>query len=180
MHPAANRWAACVIFSVTLSTAGAASAQVPPVASLDELAKVLKPQAQVDVTTTDGKRTRGIVSAVDQSHLRLTAAAGPLDIRRDQVKTVETRRRDSLWNGLLIGAGVGAALGLIPDYYDDCEECHDSLYGSIAVGAGVGLLIDAIRSSRQVVYKAPADKSTDIGVALGRESVGLRATLRWC
>ncbi len=55
------------------------------------------------------------------------------------------RRDDPLWNGLLIGAAAGALLGLIPDHYDDCEECHDALYASVAVGAGVGLLVDALR-----------------------------------
>ena len=53
------------------------------------------------------------------------------------------RRHDSL-NGVLMGAGVGA-LWLDPQFYDDCEECHDSLYASIAVGAGIRLLIDALR-----------------------------------
>lgn len=46
-------------------------------------------------------------------------------------------RRNSLLNGVLIGAGVGTLLGLIPDHDDDCEECHDSPYASIGVGARV-------------------------------------------
>jgi ElaB/YqjD/DUF883 family membrane-anchored ribosome-binding protein len=178
MHPVATRSSACVVFSAVFLTAHAVTAQ--PVASLDQLASVLTSQTSVDVTTTDGKRVRGTLASVDRNHLRLATAGREIDIRTDQVRKIETRRRDSLWNGLLIGAGVGAALGLIPDYYDDCEECHDSLYGSIAAGAGVGLLIDALRSSRRVVYEAPTDKSsTHVGVAVGRESIAVRATLRW-
>jgi hypothetical protein len=63
------------------------------------------------------------------------------------VSSTQTAARwnDPLWNGLLIGAAAGALLGLIPDHYDDCEECHDSLYASVAVGAGVGVLVDALR-----------------------------------
>jgi hypothetical protein len=57
-----------------------------------------------------------------------------------------TVKRDSVLNGVLIGAGVGALAGLIPDHYDDCEECHDSLYWSIGVGAGIGLLVDFLRN----------------------------------
>lgn len=67
------------------------------------------------------------------------------------------RRNDPLWNGLLIGAAAGALLGLIPDHYDDCEECHDSLYASVAVGAGVGLLIDALhRKTTPAPTRTPA------------------------
>jgi ElaB/YqjD/DUF883 family membrane-anchored ribosome-binding protein len=79
----------------------------------------------------------------------LTTAAHAQSLRLDSIAATravaaatEERGHDSVLNGVLIGAGVGAALGLIPDYYDDCEECHDSLYVSIAVGAGVGLFVD--------------------------------------
>jgi hypothetical protein len=77
--------------------------------------------------------------------------------------------RDSVLNGILIGAAVGGALGLIPDYFDDCEECHDSLYVSIAVGAGVGLLVDLLRNRGPI----------DIGVTANRRGVGLRSSIRW-
>jgi len=81
---------------------------------------------------------------------------------------------------VLIGAAAGAALGLIPDYYDDCEECHDSLYASTAVGEGVGLLIDALRVSRRVVYETPTTgRPMHLEVAVGRHAVGLRAIVRW-
>jgi hypothetical protein len=72
------------------------------------------------------------------------------------VGEVRTRRQDAVWNGLIIGAAVGALAGLIPDYYDDCEECHDSLYLSFAVGAGVGVVIDLLRQERRLVYAAPS------------------------
>jgi hypothetical protein len=39
---------------------------------------------------------------------------------------------------VLTGAGIGALAGTIPDYYDDCEECHDSLYVSTVVAPQSG------------------------------------------
>lgn len=89
------------------------------------------------------------------------------------------RKNDSVLNGLLIGAGVGALLGLIPDYYDDCEECHDSLYVSIAVGAGVGLLVDLLRRERPAVSPSRSDQPFKVGVAIAPGSIGVGGRLRW-
>ena len=89
------------------------------------------------------------------------------------------QRRDSVLNGVLIGAGIGALLGLIPDYYDDCEECHDSLYASIAVGAGIGLVIDVLRSNRRPPSPSQSDAGFRLGVAGGRRAMGIRGVLVW-
>jgi hypothetical protein len=84
-----------------------------------------------------------------------------LDGEREAADQSVATRRDSLLNGLLIGAAAGAALGLIPDYFDDCEECHDSLYASIAVGAGIGLLVDAF--APEPTDQAPTDRARSGG-----------------
>jgi hypothetical protein len=89
------------------------------------------------------------------------------------------KRRDSIVNGLLIGAGIGALLGLIPDYYDDCEECHDSLYASIAVGAGIGVIIDLLKNNAQTTAPMRSGKPVDIEFALTPNRVQLGGTVRW-
>jgi ElaB/YqjD/DUF883 family membrane-anchored ribosome-binding protein len=93
-----------------------------------------------------------------------------------QAPSQPTMARDTVWNGLLIGAGVGGLLGLIPDHYDDCEECHDSLYASIAVGAGIGALIDLLRRNR------PSPSSKDalhMGVTVRSRSLELAGRIAW-
>lgn len=87
-------------------------------------------------------------------------------------------RRDPVWNGVLIGAGIGTLVGLIPDYYDDCEECHDALWGSMAVGAGIGLAVDLLRNGKQGVSPPPSGRP-QLQVALDRHRVGVRGTVRW-
>ena len=93
-----------------------------------------------------------------------------------QTSLQPTRARDSVWNGLLIGAGVGALLGLIPDHYDDCEECHDSMYASIAVGAGIGVVIDLLRSGKP----SPSSKEPlRMGVTVSPRSLDLAGRIAW-
>jgi hypothetical protein len=88
-------------------------------------------------------------------------------------------RRDSLLNGVLIGAGVGALVGLIPDHYDDCEECHDSLYASIAVGAGVGLLVDLLRVKSGAASSSGPRTSLLLGVGPPSARVRVGGIVRW-
>jgi hypothetical protein len=90
-----------------------------------------------------------------------------------------TRKRDSLWNGLAIGAGVGALVGLIPDYYDDCEECHDMLYVSIAAGAGIGLVVDLLRSGKQPASPSSSQSGFRMNMAVNRRVVGVTGRFVW-
>jgi hypothetical protein len=106
----------------------------------------------------------------------LSAAAA---FGRAQSTAQQPKRRDSVLNGVLIGAGVGALLGLIPDYYDDCEECHDSLYTSIAVGAGIGLVVDLLRSDAGGPAPSRSDRRLRFDIGAGRKAVGVRGIFRW-
>ena len=94
-------------------------------------------------------------------------------------ETPAPARRDSLLNGVLIGAGVGALAGLIPDHYDDCEECHDSLYASIGVGAGVGLLIDALRVKPPASSQSGPQASLLLSVGSRSTPVRVGGIVRW-
>jgi hypothetical protein len=87
-----------------------------------------------------------------QQHLRDERAAARF---QETAPTQAPKKKDRLWNGLLIGAGVGLAAGVLlaSAETDDCEPFEamvcaqgaglDMLVGTVA-GAGVGLLLDAI------------------------------------
>lgn len=125
------------------------------------------------------------VATVESGRVPLKSYLGlsledPLNGGRATIQTTgQPKSRDAVWNGLLIGAGVGALLGLIPDYYDDCEECHDSLYWSIAVGAGVGLLIDFLRTGKSKPSPAHSEKRFQMNLAARPTAIGVYGTLRW-
>jgi hypothetical protein len=63
--------------------------------------------------------------------------------------------RDRLWNGMLIGAGIGAAVGMLVAPPAFCGGGHDTEcativratvgLGSIAAGVGIGALVDGLQ-----------------------------------
>jgi hypothetical protein len=90
------------------------------------------------------------LALVVQRQLRAEASAARF---RDAAPPAAAKRKDRIWNGLLIGAGVGAGAGALSAYAetDDCQPeemlvCASAAGYSIilgtAVGAGVGVLID--------------------------------------
>ena len=66
----------------------------------------------------------------------------------------QTNDRDRLWNGMLIGAGIGAAVGMLIAPPALCGGRHDTEcamivratfgLGSIAAGVGIGALVDGL------------------------------------
>ena len=66
-----------------------------------------------------------------------------------------TDDRDRLWNGMLIGAGIGAAVGMLIAPPAFCGGGHDTEcamivratfgLGSIAAGVGIGALVDGLQ-----------------------------------
>lgn len=141
------------VFVIALVVALPAAAEEQPATSSAEGDPVL---------ASDSILRQGMLRAVSIDRSTLNQAAA---------------RRDSLLNGVLIGAAVGGLLGLIPDHYDDCEECHDSLYASIAVGAGVGLLVDFLRIDRRPANPTLANRSVHVSIA--PRDFRVRQIMRW-
>src|SRR4030095_15789725 len=92
---------------------------------------------------------------VSSAELRLRTSSGIENINIGTVREVSVRHNDAIWNGLVTGLGIGALFGLVPDYLDDCEHCHDSLYYSAAIGMVAGIGIDLLFRSTQVLYRQP-------------------------
>jgi hypothetical protein len=138
-------------------------------AALFSTAMLARAEAQ---TVTDGYG----VLAPERAFLGIPPEKGAADGQT----SAGPAKRDSVLNGVLIGAGIGALAGLIPDYYDDCEECHDSLYWSIAVGAGIGLVVDLLRNKPAAATSTVTPgKSVQVGAALAPGVVGLRGRVSW-
>lgn len=105
--------------------------------------------SNLSVKLKTGKTVNGTLNSVTDSTISLTAKNAPVDIKRDDVRSVhEVVKKSSATKAALIGTGVGAgagaAAGAIGDSNnDDGFEKLDSAAtaGLAVVGAGVGALV---------------------------------------
>jgi hypothetical protein len=163
--------------------AGNASAQVPDRQTLT----LLKPQVPIGdvvyVTDTAGMTIKGKLAAITDDVLRVKVEAGEREIATADIRQVQWRRQDSVLNGLLIGAAVGAIPGiywLIADPNECTGLCPED-YASIALGAGIGALIDLAISKKVTVYTAASDRSrhVSVGPVISRNRKGVQLALRF-
>ena len=116
------------------------------------------------VTDITGRETKGKVVELSASALVLDVKGIQQRMDQGRVRHVQ-RQGDSLWNGLLIGVGVGASAMLMADpRYERCTTgtqklCANSQIGQRVLAVGIlgaaGAGIDALIGRRKSVYLAP-------------------------
>ena len=156
----------------------AAHAQLPA-QTFEQLRQAITNGETVVVTDTAGRRTTGRVADV-------TADPPSLVILIPQRHTVpaetvaEIRRRDALWNGALVGAGVGAGLATW-DYAIDPSEPGNGVVFAIAIGTGaaIGAGIDALTKGRLLYRTAPSTARVSLAPLVTRRTQGLLLTARF-
>jgi hypothetical protein len=134
-------------------------------------AQALRVERNVTLTPT------GPAVTVDAPHL--TDSDNPPPARQ--------HRKDSLWNGVLIGAGLGALVGaLAGSAVFDCSECSGFnvplTFGVLGAGAGAGIGagIDAWRQTRSTVRIAPnRNRRFMVSPVLGKDVQGMVASIRF-
>ncbi len=149
------------------------------------LQRLLQPGDTLIVTAADGRVTRSVVrdSSIEPIIQRLASPAARID-------RIAAERRDSVWNGALIGLAVAGAPWLIACAANDW--CYYNEYGSeqllrrtalttAAIGAGLGALFDLSRPTRFTVYQATANSSTSVGIspAVSPSGVAVRLVARF-
>jgi len=165
-----------------------------PARSMAALEERVKPGTEVDVVDRQGRILRGgFVRADDEGVLvTLYGSAEGRRVPAADVMSV-TGPGDSLKNGALIGAAVGAlgAIGVVADIEDPndpyappiCATSGCKVVTSVAVVAvwtGIGLLIDRAIKGHEVVYRAPADRvSWSVTPHPVPRGAGLRVALKF-
>ena len=168
---------------LALVIAGSVPAEAQkPVESFADVWMRVKTGDTVIVTDGSGQQTTAVFAKVSDSTLSLLVGGQLRDIPFTDVREV-AKQGDSLWNGFLIGAGIGAAFGAasqascLSQAYSIGRYCPPP--GAVAVplgllSGGVGALIDHFIIGRTVVFRV---KSTalrlDPGFSLNRYGLSL-------
>lgn len=101
-------------------------------------------------------------------------------------QTPKQRARDSLWNGVIAGAAVGALAGAFTGLVasDDCSECPGfnvpltiGVVGA-GIGIGIGAGIDALRG-RGVALRVPGAAAVRLSPVVRKGARGLMASVRF-
>lgn len=145
-----------------LCLAGAAAAQ-EPVRSFDELKTRIAIGETVYVVDASGHDTKGRLARLSDTSLTVVVDGTPREFVVDDVIRIERRHRDSVKNGVLIGAGTGAVVGFGAGRSADSPACprpgiecgQGSAIGMVTGalwGAVGGWIADTLIRSREVVY----------------------------
>ena len=145
-----------LMFLLVLS--GCAAAEAQPVSSFPDLWMRLKSGDRIFVTDGGGQETSGVFAKVSDSTISLLMEGQVREMPSTEVREI-ARQGDSLLNGFLIGAGIGAALEAAA--FADCDEFYEECLNPAAAAAvgglvfgGVGALIDHFIKGRTVVFRA--------------------------
>ncbi len=170
--------------------------------SFRELQGLVRPGDTIEVTNTSGLKVKGRLGELTPSALELLVRKTASDGReafvpqarmseRD-VRQIRLEHRDSVWNGAIIGAVIGAGPWLAFGTYaaavgggscgSDSNVCPAVALVAGPIGAGIGALIDASKRKRETVYVQPAGQpssSLQISPVLSKSASGIRMSLRF-
>ena len=169
-----------MMLTLSLVFGGCAAAEAQPVSSFADLWMRLKSGDRVFVIDGHGQETVGVFAKASDSSLSLLVEGQLRDVPLTEVREI-ARQGDSLKNGFLIGAGIGAVLGAAA--FADCDEAFEACLHPGAAAAiegvvfgGMGALIDHFIKGRTVVFRV---KNTALrlrpGLSVGQGQV--RASL---
>jgi hypothetical protein len=157
---------------LTAATARAQSAAAAPEPTSDEAAPAtsfaqlrlrLHPGDVLIVKQADGRKTKGLLAAVSDASLELRDVRMPrhsTTFTEISAREVQLERRDSVADGILIGAVSSSApllLAWMATSSDDEESGVVAVLagGMAAVGGVAGLFIDRAWSDKSTMYEAP-------------------------
>jgi hypothetical protein len=141
--------------------------------STDAVAARVKSGDTVYVLDHASREITGVFGKLSESTITLMVNGELRDIPFSEVRRLTRRGGDSLWNGVLIGAGVGGLAGGLT------QGPAAGLGGAIIYGA-IGGIIDWAVPGRVDVYRAPVTRrSVSIGPFVAKEQRGVRVAIRF-
>lgn len=166
-----------LLVSLAVPAAAQTPAAPPAMVKADGLPTVF-------LTDLQGAEHRGQLIRVAPDEVVLLGTSGERTFRRNEITLIE-KRGDSLKNGALIGAAVGALGGIGAAGLSDCSMGAQSCAGervalfTVAVGiyTAIGVGIDALIQGRTVLYRAYGKPTVSLALQPGKAAIGLN--VRW-
>ena len=122
----------------------------------------LRPGHQIVITLKSGVRLEGAFQDSSPQDVALTTADGSEQkVPKTDVQGIIVEKKDSVVDGLLLGAALGAGAGVLVGYGRRTFECRAGCSMQIGVtlftpiGALVGWLRDRRQHQTEVLYQAP-------------------------
>jgi hypothetical protein len=131
--------------------------------SFKELQALIKKGDTIYIVDTAGVETRGVVEALSDVSLTLSRSGARREFVESEVARIERGRRDSVRNGLLLGAATGAGIGFVAGRRADSPSCPRSgiecgqgavigTAGGAFWGGVGGWIADTLIQKREAVY----------------------------
>lgn len=128
----------------------------------------VEPESKLTIRLKNGKKIDGRLSSVSDAGLTLSVKDKPLEMKRDDIRSVHQvkGRSTTKWTliGMGVGAGAGAALGAVGRANDndtgfDFDELDNAIHaGLVVVGAGLGAItgffIGRTRRKKVLIYQS--------------------------
>lgn len=138
---------------------GALPASAQPLQSFRDLGLRVNLDDRLTIEDQSGARIVGRLTRLTRDEITIRAATGEQRLTRAAVRQVGVRRYLQR-EGVLIGAGAGAALGALAACAgSERTECADGPILAGAVGAGVGLALSRLFPRTATVYRSPVDEA---------------------
>jgi hypothetical protein len=157
--------------------------------SFGQLEVLVGPGDTITVIDLAGREAEGRIGMLSRDRLTVVTRAGSWELGEADVALIRQRRGDPLRNGAIIGAAAGAGYGLV--LLAIMVGANDGggpipvgvLAGMVVftgVGAAAGAGIDALITSRQVIYrKSPGSNRFSVSPLVGIGRRGAAVTLKF-
>lgn len=154
--------------------------------TLDELRLKVRSGDVVYVRDETGKEQRAAIVNLTPEVLIVSMGGTRREFTDRSMLRIRQRRSDSPWTGGIIGAGIGAGLGVLAaSASEECSHntgsssCAGPVLSLTGLGMGVGLGIDALIQGRKVIYETPGwTARLVIAPSIEKRGFGIRGRLQ--
>ncbi len=160
-----NRWAASggvAIFCAFLVLGSIGVLAQEPATSLDELKLLVGKGDKVTLVDLSGKSIAGRIERIAPDTVEMMVGDIVHAYAEKDIRQINQRKRDSILNGLVIGAAVGFGATLPVNLAIAGSDDKNTAVAASAfwglIGGGIGAIVDACLAQNRTIYFRPRSK----------------------